>query len=148
MGSWRDIRPILVTAYDLMEQSARGDTTVDAIADALGRSADDIQLGRDLRALHDADYMKCYFGGVELPLMVDGTEKGRQETQGWPGPRTAEAHVELLIELLKQRAEAPDIPREERTRLRAILDAVGKAGTQALGNVTAELVLRAGGAVV
>lgn len=144
MPQWEHVRPILVVAYDLMEQSADGETSGNAIASAL--DIEDERLGHVLTALHEARYIDCDGRSVQcLPFIVGGTEKGRQEIQGWPGPRTSTANVELLMELLREKADAPDTPSEQRTKLRAIGDAITKGGIDAMSQVIADVILRAGG---
>lgn len=148
MPRWEDVRPILVTAYGLMEQSDMAMTSGPEIARAvLGRPDDDPRLGTTLRALHDDGYLNCTFGGVHLPLQVEGTAAGRQEVQGWPGSRSSTASAELLVDLLRTQADAADTPPEQKSRLRAILNAIGSGSLDALSKVTAELILRGGGQI-
>jgi hypothetical protein len=158
MSRWENVRPILVKVYDLMEQWPEGYADGDAVADALGIEDDDYgddltRLLRDLQNLHEAGYIDCQFDkgrnfNNSLPLVIEGTEKGRQEVLGWPGPRTSTASAELLVNLLRAAANAPDTPPEQKTTLRAILKAIGKGGTDALSKVTAELILRGGSQIV
>jgi len=149
MPRWDDVRPILVAVYDLIEDALDGVTDGPQVAAVLGFGENDLRrLDRALKSLDDAGYIEARFTmGGSLPVLIEGTHGGRQEVQGWPGPRTSTANAELLVDLLRAQADAPDTSAEQKTKVRAILDAIGKGGTDALSKVTAELVLRAGGSV-
>lgn len=148
MPQWEDVRPILVAAYEAMEDTPDGSTSGAAVADAIGADHDDVQLWRILRDLHADEYLNVRYGAPGgLPAVVRGTTDGRQGVLGWPGPRTADGHAELLVTLLRAQADAADTLPEHRSKLRAVLDALGHGGTDALSKVTADLILRAGGTV-
>lgn len=147
MARWEDVRPILVAAYDVMDKTYNGLVDGRDVADALGRPHDDLWLGRDLEALAEADYLKCAIGGTELPIQVEGTEKGRQEVEGWPGARSATGSVDLLVALLAEREEAPDTPSEERSKLRALREVFAGTGTDIASKALAEVIVRSGGVV-
>lgn len=150
MPRWENVRPILVAVYELIDESPQWAADGNDLAAALGvNDVDDrARLYRDLWSLDEAGYIDANFAmGGRLPRRIQGTHEGRQEVQGWPGSRTGQANAELLVTLLRERAEADDTPPEQKTKLRAIVDAIGKGGTDALSKVTAELILRAGGQI-
>jgi hypothetical protein len=102
MPRWEDARPILVTAYDLMEQSDMATTSGPEIArTVLGRSDDDPRFGTTLRALHDdgfasaGAFMAPWRGAASRgPPPSAGTsagprEPGRLDERGQPATRPA-----------------------------------------------------------
>src|SRR4051794_12623141 len=149
MPRWEDVRPTLVAIYDLIDAAPDGVADGRELASALGITEDEMpRFVRDLRALHDDGYMQAHFTlGVGPPPLIQGTTLGRHEVRGWPGPRSGQASAELLVDLLRAQADDADTPPEQKTKTRAILDAIGRGGTDALSKVTAELILRAGGQI-
>jgi hypothetical protein len=148
MPRWDDVRPTLVAAYDLFDESDQVGAVEIAAKLGIDDEAGMTRLTRHLYALDDADYIKVHrAGGMEPPDLILPTHPGRQEVRGWPGPRTAIGNAELLVDLLRAQAEAADTPPEEKTRLRAILNAIGSGSLDALSKVTADLIIRGGGQI-
>lgn len=147
MPRWEEVRPILVAAYELMDESADGATQTAAIAERVGRDSRDATWGRDLRVLVDAAYLKIPdgFGAIAPDDPVDGTEKGRQEVQGWPGPRTPAGSAELLVDLLDKLSVSEQTPEPERGRVKKAADAIRDAGTDTIAKAIGEVVARSTG---
>lgn len=143
MQTWDDIRPILVKAYELLSESY-GSVDGREFAQACGREFSDARWDRDIRALVNAGYLKAYFA-AEGPDMIQATEKGRQEVQGWPGPRTDVAAAELLAAILDRLAEDESAPEAEREKARGLRGAWREAGIEFAAKVAGELGYRATG---
>ncbi|MGB7158111.1 MAG: hypothetical protein WBD40_08595 [Tepidisphaeraceae bacterium] len=144
MQTWDDIRPILVKAYELIGESYGGSLDGQEFAGACGREQADPRWERDIEALVDAGYLTAYFS-PEGPDSVGGTEKGRQETQGWPGPRTDAGAAELLVAILDRLADDEEASEYEREKARGVVGALREAGVDFAAKVVGELGYRASG---
>lgn len=147
---WSEVQPVLETTYRLLAQQEKaGRVTGQAVNEALGRDTNDEATGRVLKRLHEAGYIRGQFAWqTSLPLMIDSTEKGLQQTSGWPSPGAAGGteQVELLLRLLDERIADEATPDEERSRLRRVRDAVGEVGRGVFTEVLAAYIARVTGA--
>jgi len=144
---WSEAKPVLETTYRLLAQS--DEVSGQAVNQALGRASDDEAAGRVLEKLHEGGYIKGHFVmQTSLPIMIESTEKGLQETSGWPAPGGAAGaeQVELLLRLLDERIDDETTPEEERGRLRRARTAVGDVGRGVLTEVLAAYIARVSGA--
>lgn len=145
MPTWEEMRPVLVAAYRAMDSSPDGGLDGPELAAACGRDNDDPLWYRDMQMLNDADYLNVRFGGGMTVSSIYGTEKGRQETQGWPGPRTDAGAAELLVTILDRLADDESAPETEREKARGVVGALREAGVDFAAKVVGELGYRATG---
>ncbi len=79
------------------------------------------------------------------PRIVQGTEKGRQEVQGWPGPRTDAGAAELLLALIERAAQDDQLSEGEKAKASSLLSAAREAGVDLVAKVASEFAYRASG---
>jgi hypothetical protein len=125
---WEAVKPVLDATYRLLAE--KDPIAGEAVITELGRPANDEETGRTLEALSKADYIKGQFHEeTPVPDLIAATEKGLQETSGWPKPGAGGGgQVELLLRLLDERIESPDTPKAEKTRLRKARDSFAAVG--------------------
>lgn len=145
MPTWEEMRPILVTAYRAMDSTPDGGLDGPELAAACGRDNDDPLWYRDMQMLNESGYLEVHFGGAMTVVYANGTEKGRQEVQGWPGPRTDHGAAELLLALLEARANDEQANEDERKKAGTLRDAVRGVGTDFFSKVISELAYRGTG---
>jgi hypothetical protein len=140
---WNEVKPVLDATYRLLADQDY--IPGQAVAQALGRPPDDERIGRILEQLHRAGYIEGQFVmQTSMPVMISPTEKGLQESSGWPAPG-ASAQVDLLLQLLDERIADASTPEEEKGRLRRAREAIGGLGREVLAEVLAAYVARVGG---
>lgn len=145
MPTWEEMRPVLVAAYRAMDSTPDGGLEGSELATACGRDNDDPMWYRDMQMLNEAGYLDVHFGGAMTVAYIRGTEKGRQEVQGWPGPRTDRGAAELLLALLEARANDEQANDDERKKAGALRDAVRGVGTDFFAKIVSELAYRGTG---
>jgi hypothetical protein len=137
-----DVRPVLLATGRAHAASARPElgVTPDEVADALGRTRDDV-LDRILYELTRSAYLEETMGADQslVPLHMRPTEKGLQVTAGWPSP-SGEATLGRLLTLIEDRIAHSATP-EERGRWERLRDGftgVGRdTGAEMLGSLAA-----------
>jgi DNA-binding PadR family transcriptional regulator len=134
----KDVEPVLRTTYELLSSAEEGYISGLSVNAALGRDPNDERIGDVLEQLHKAGYIEGKFVmNTSVPIFIRPTEKGLQQTQGWPEPGGAAADARLLLKLLDERIGDADTPEEERTRLQKLRASAGEVGESVLGQVMA-----------
>lgn len=115
---------------------------------ALDGSLEDVEVRKIFKLLHHADppYVNVYFGGDFWPAMFTETDRGLQETSGWPRPGDAGSdQVGQLLAALDEKIDSDETPEEEKGRLRRIRDSVGEASRDIVVGVLTSYASRATG---
>ena len=119
---WSEVEPVLNATYALLDQ---GDTTQDAVCEALGKPAGDEPTIRALAELYKAGYIEGdAFLQNPASIFLRATEKGLQAVRGWPGAVSEAQRVESLLRALDERIESDETPEEEKGKLRRARDAL------------------------
>lgn len=142
---WEAVKPVLDATYRLLaeEDAIAGD----AVITELRRPANDKETGRTLEALSKADYIKGKFiEDTSVPVLIAATEKGLQETSGWPKPGAGSDLVELLLRLFDEQIESPETTQDEKTRVRKARDSFAAVGRDISVGVLTALISKQTGA--
>ncbi len=140
-----EVRPVLDATYRLLatEEHISGD----AVIAELGRPHNDPQTGRALKALVDSGYIEGRFVmQTSVPILISATEKGLQETSGWPKPGGGGDQLDLLLRLLDERIAATETPPEEKGRLERVRDSLADAGRDVVVGVLSNFIAKQTGA--
>lgn len=128
--NWQhDVWPVLAATYGMLRERGYADLShpdLEALAESLGRSKDDMALRRIFEYLADDGYLAVDWAGVILPFSVAATARGLRHFEGWPSPDQVD--LAPLLQLLDQRIDDPAVPEDERRGLRKIRDAISEAG--------------------
>jgi hypothetical protein len=135
--NWREMEPIVLTVYRLLDQAGRRAIDGDDVYAAVGidPDQDEARLYDKLGVLDDNDWMRVRRGGGMTVSYIEPTEKGLQYALGWP--QREQGHVDALLRLLDDRIASPDTPEEERGRLTRLRDAAAGVTQGVLADVLA-----------
>ena len=145
---WENVRPVLVSIFELLQSEPPVAPTDRELAKALGRSPGEDRLQRQIAYLKDAGYLDGEWEIDQISAMVvlgnvQITEKGLQEAAAWPVmPGTDPA--KRLLEVIEARLSESPAP-ETRSRLERLRDAVKEAGPTVVGEVLGGLAGRLAG---
>jgi hypothetical protein len=134
---WRDTLPVLEAVVELYPQAPPGfGVSQMRVNQRLGREEEDLRTSRAFEML-DGTYIegRMKTDQVPGPLMAIPTERALQLLAGWPGDGVV-AFERLISALESQIAAATD--EVERSKLRAVLDAVRGVGE----GIVAEILTR------
>jgi hypothetical protein len=123
--SWPAIDPVLQAVYVAYASSPAAGLGVsrEAIDDALGRSHDDMRIGRALHELVRTGWLESRMQSDTRigPSYVELTEKALRRVAGWPGD-VSDSAASQLLDLIQERLDAATTP-EERTKWERLRDA-------------------------
>lgn len=126
-AAWEaDVLPVLQAILEL-ERTSDGGVSQDAINVALGRPPGDRATSRTLERLSRAGYLadELTVEQVDGPLSCRLSEKGLQQTAGWPGAFNTDL-ASLFLAAIEARIADPETPEDERGRLRRLRESAGE----------------------
>lgn len=140
---WSEVKPVLDATYKLLNERER--VSQDAVCAALDRPAKDQQTIRALALLYESGYISgMTVDQSPAPIFITATEKGMQQTSGWPSASSDQ--VDLLLRLLDDRIADAATPEEEKGRLRRARDAFAALGRDVAVGVLSAYAAQATGA--
>lgn len=145
--NWDEARPVLETAYRLMDENDEEGTRTQAVLDAFGTTSDDARTERILVRLFEVGYFDgLIYDDSPLPFLIKPNEKGLQQVSGWPSPSGGSREVDLLLALLDERIADESRDEDERGRLRRFRDGVAGIGQDVGAEVLGAYLARISGA--
>lgn len=136
MSQWtEEYRPILVAISRASGDAFRdidGKELLDELR-RMGHDPDPLILKRKMDRLRgDGGFVSFYpTNAFEKWGLIRLEQPGRQEVEGWPrAGAITDADYEALVTMLTERADDPDVPEEERSKLRKAVEGVAGLGTK------------------
>lgn len=142
---WSEAAPVIAATYGLLNEDDT--TTQEAVIAVLKRPAGDDRTIRALAHLYKFNFINGpTIEERPVPILIEPTEKGLQQTSGWPKPGAAgEEQVAQLLAALDERIESDETPEEEKSNLRRIREGVVGASRDILVGVLTSYASRATG---
>lgn len=142
---WETVKPVLFAAYAFLD--IKETTTCSEVCALLSKEEEDPEVGRALTELTRNRFLDGQPTWQDpVPLRVWATEKGLQQTSGWPKPGEAGPdQVELLLRVLDERINSEDTPEETKSKLLPIRRGIVDASRDIMVRVLSDYASRASG---